>query len=165
VRAPPPFEMDCRETAPWRAAQAALWALAGACAGAWGVSALDGGEGLLAQALQGPLPALVGVLAVTALAAGLGWWLARPLALRLGWTGREWVVGAPGQPAASPARVRLMVDLGAWVLLRLQPAGGRTRWLGVARGAAAGPWHLLRAALYCPPFELQAPRDQGGAPS
>lgn len=171
MRAPPPFEMDCRETAPWRAAQAALWALAGACLGAWGVTALDALDGPLAAALQGPAPALAGVLALTAAAAGLGWRLARPLRAHLAWTGREWVAGFAPQPAAGPAQVRLMIDLGGWLLLRVRVPGvpggpgGRARWLGVARAAAGADWHLLRAALYCPPFELPAPRDQGGAPS
>lgn len=160
MHAPPPFECTCSDGPLWRAAQAALWALAAAGLAAWA---------------QGPVWVL---LAAVVAGAALGWRLSRPVPVRLAWDGARWRVGFGAQAAGSSgpagscahgapgavATVQATLDLGGWMLLKLRPAGGPVRWLGVSRTAAAGPaWHLLRAAVYCAPPDLTARTDEGRA--
>ena len=106
MRAPPAFEVTLRDAPGWRAAQAVLWALAGAGLGAWlgaaldgqfdhGLAGLFGGEPAGAQALAEVARAAAS-LTLALLAGAIGWWLARPVQARLRWSGR---LGA-GQPLA-----------------------------------------------------------------
>ena len=86
-----------------------------------------------------------------------------PPAVQLNWDGAVWTCGVwPVQP-------QVMVDTGgAWLLLRLRPAGPATaqsvppshaaggrapRWLPVSQRDAGPAWHALRAAVYCRPPE------------
>ena len=91
-------------------------------------------------------------------AAGLGALLARralpPDGHQLLWDGQAWALRlrSPANPmAAAPPTPLLSVvmtlDLGGWLLLRLRPVTGNTRWQ-VARSACVGAaWHGLRVAL------------------
>ncbi len=104
------------------------------------------------------LPGLLAGLALALLAGGGGaWWARRALPAdgdHLQWDGQRWTLalrsapgGLPG-PAETPLlQVELALDLGAWLLLRLQLANGQQRWQ-VARASVAGTaWHGLRVAL------------------
>ena len=74
---------------------------------------------------------------------------------QLVWDGQAWalLVRVTGDRMTATYRIPLAgigmtLDLGAWLLLRLQPATGGTRWQ-VARARCVGPaWHGLRVALF-----------------
>ena len=91
--------------------------------------------------LQRPAwPALLVALPVAALA----WRQARPESVTLAWDGQHWTAdGCPG-------KVDLMIDLGPWVLLRLQPdePARRAIWIPVSAADAGAARHALRAAVY-----------------
>lgn len=108
----------------WRALHALLPALAGAALAGWAV-----------------LPPAA-VAAAAALAGLAGWALqpASPFSLR--WDGEHWQVdGLPGG-------ADVMIDLGAWMLLRHRASAGGVRWLALSRADAGPAWPALRAALY-----------------
>jgi hypothetical protein len=50
--------------------------------------------------------------------------------------------------------LRVLIDLGIWMLLRFVPAAGdhsaRTAWLPVQRSGLQDAWHALRCAVYSP---------------
>jgi hypothetical protein len=108
---------------------------------------------------------------LSALSAGWwGWWgwrMATVPASRLTWDGREWRLrprmSRPGRTAASaeyplPAECvcspQVMIDLGGWMLLRLDnPSSGSwnkavPRWWAVSEHLAGASWHGLRVALH-----------------
>ena len=59
------------------------------------------------------------------------------------WDGQVW--HADGQPGS----LDLMIDLNAWMLLRLRPVtGGRARWLALTAADAGASIQALRTALY-----------------
>lgn len=74
------------------------------------------------------------------------WLPCRPRRLR--WTGQAWDCIDAGRPEALSA-VCVQIDLGPWLLLRLQPqAPAAQRAWAVARAEVAGAdWHALRVAL------------------
>jgi hypothetical protein len=129
MRVAPPVQALSCSTGLWRSFQQALLALSTAVATGWAGAQL-GAEGAM--------------LAGAALAMGLAaaWWAGhRPVAppRRLAWDGAAWQVeGLAGQ-------VRLMIDLGDWMLLRFSP--GR-RWLPLSRRDAGTDWQALRVALH-----------------
>ena len=131
MRTPPAFDLTLRDAPLWCALQVALWALAGAGLASWWQAGA------------------VGCVLAAALAGVIGWRLGPPQMARVRWSGQRWELQAPD--GWQPAVLRAMLDLGGWMLLRVQPVGGRGCWVGVS-GAALGPsGHLLRAALYCAP--------------
>ena len=100
------------------------------------------------------LAAATGIAAATALGAVLAKRALPPDGDQLVWDGQAWTlqVRGCGKRMAATRRIPLTcvvmtLDLGAWLLLRLQPATGGLRWQ-VARAACVGPaWHGLRVAL------------------
>ena len=158
MRAPPAFDLTLRDAPGWRVAQTMLWVLAGAGLGAWLAAALEswlesGLAGLLGGGHAGPSRAAVAQAAVcvslAALAGAVGWRLGRSESLQVRWSGRRWELHEPAH--WRPAALRLMLDLGGWMLLRVQPDGGRPRWVGASDADIGPAGHLLRAALYCAP--------------
>jgi hypothetical protein len=124
-------------------------------------AALTAWAGLQAG-LGGSPPAWAAGLAWIAAAAAAGAWLARRAlpadGAQLTWDGASWALttrassgalaGTPGACVQRPIKqVAMALDLGAWILLRLQVGAGGARWQ-VVRAACAGPaWHGLRLAL------------------
>jgi len=125
-------------------------------------SALTAWAGLHAG-WAGSLPAWLAGLVWVGAAALFGAWLARRAlpadGAHLTWDGASWALttrpsrggtpaGTTGPGVRAPVRqVVVTLDLGAWMLLRLQTQVGATRWQ-VVRAASAGPaWHGLRLAL------------------
>jgi len=92
--------------------------------------------------------------AASVLLVGAGLWSLRPQpAQRLRWDGLAWwLMPTPAGPERI-GEVRLMLDLGAHLLLQFAAAepghGPRRHWLALSRFATLGDWHGLRCALYC----------------
>ena len=67
----------------------------------------------------------------------------------LAWDGAIWQWSA-GAAAPCPGDLRVMADLGGWVLLRFAPTS-RARpptWLAMSRRQGGAQWPIWRAALY-----------------
>ncbi|WP_207184480.1 hypothetical protein [Rubrivivax gelatinosus] len=122
--------MTCSGGAPWRACQALLAALAAAALAAWA-------HGWLADGYPSAFFSLAAALAAGAFA----WRLAVPRAVDLRWDGSSWSADGAG------CRAEIVIDLGRWMLLRLDAP---RRWLALDAREAGGRLHLLRAALYSP---------------
>ncbi len=62
----------------------------------------------------------------------------------LAWDGQTWRLGERA------VRPRVALDLGGWMLLRLDPADapGRRHWLPLSAAVAGAAWPPLRAALF-----------------
>jgi len=67
----------------------------------------------------------------------------------LAWDGATWM-WAPGHSQPAAGELRVMIDLGAWMLLRLVPTASaqRASWLTASRRQAAALWPLWRAAIF-----------------
>jgi hypothetical protein len=79
----------------------------------------------------------------------------------LRWTGARWQLTATGDAgdAGCDGNVRVMIDLGPWMLLRFTPNDVRRRagsWLPVQRSGLESRWHGLRCAVYAPPAKDDA---------
>ena len=132
----------------WRWAVLALSVLVAMLAVAW--VAASG-----SPARSWPWPVSVAGLAL------LGAWLVavqpRLRPVTLAWDGQGWqLAAATGQAhtAAVAGDLSVAIDLGAWMLLRFDPAGPsagrRPRWIPAQRAGHAGQWHALRCAVYSP---------------
>ena len=93
------------------------------------------------------------VIAASLLACALGTTLAWRVVRRhgkglLNWNGADWS-WAPDATAPAAGKLRVMIDLGAWMLLRFAPADAarRATWLAASRRQAAGAWPQWRTAL------------------
>jgi len=143
VRAAPPVSVRCSGGLPWRALRVALPALAATAVAAW----VLGHAGL-------PAP---WALAVAPVAAAACWAPTSAVPAVLAWDGQRWT--ADGEPGA----LDVMVDAGAWLLLRLRPDGRpRPRWIAVTAAEAGPAMHALRAAAYA--AAAGAALDAGAAP-
>jgi hypothetical protein len=70
----------------------------------------------------------------------------RPIDLR--WDGQAWYLGDATSDAV-PGELGVMLDLGAWMLLRFKPLpSGKVVWLPVQRRGLEAEWHALRCAVY-----------------
>ena len=146
MRQPPPVAVTCSGGVPWRAGRAALAAAAAASFAAWAGGHLRDG------ALGWPV-----ALLLSGLAGWSAWRAAAPRPLELAWDGCCW--SADGRPGACEP----MLDLGGWLLLRLRPADAPARWIAVTAGEAGPRWHALRAALYAPRIDDDAPAGEARA--
>jgi hypothetical protein len=95
-------------------------------------------------------------LAVSAGVVLVGGWSCRLSAVSLRWDGERWWLGRTNDIGTEPWGVQPFVrlDLGAWMLLQLQPhpdgprPPNRYRWLPIERTGLGPQWHGLRCALY-----------------
>jgi hypothetical protein len=141
MRAAPALRVTVRRFAAWRAAVALLCATAAAALAGWSLS-------------------LSWACAAAVLAAAISLPLTRRAPLPLSWDGEQWHAGPDGAPAVTP---RVMLDLGDFLLLRLDGAG-RAGWLPVQRRGLDGSWHALRCALYSPRPAASVPPDDPASP-
>ncbi|WP_298231525.1 hypothetical protein [uncultured Azohydromonas sp.] len=97
-----------------------------------------------------PLAALGAAVVVALLMAGLLWRRSGVAACALTWDGAQWWLLARGESAPRAGRVQLMIDLGAWLLLRFRAVQGDARghWLALSQARHCPHWHALRCALY-----------------
>ena len=130
MRTAPPVSVRCSGGAAWHALRAGLPALAAGALAAWAL----GHAGWPAS------PAL----AVVLLAAAVAWRPAQPSPVSLAWDGQRW------QTDGTPGALSVMIDAGAFLLLRLRPEGQRegSRWIAVTAREAGPAMHALRAAAY-----------------
>jgi hypothetical protein len=142
MHAAPPVRI---ETAPDRAWRCFVSASAGAAAAslvAW-VAMLRG--------MTGTDAAWLAMLAAASVAP-VAWWAGRRRESRAGalvWDGAAWA-WAPERGEAATGELRVMIDLGAWMLLRFAPAGARhgALWRAASRRQAPALWPAWRAALH-----------------
>ena len=144
MHAAPPVRMSLAPEARWHGFVAL-------CAG---FAAANGSAWIVAMLYWPALTVIVvaGLAAVLAMA-GATWALRRgePGGGVLNWDGAAWSwAPGPTQPVAGEPRV--VIDLGAWMLLRFAPIEppSHTRWLALSRRQAAAAWPLWRAALFSP---------------
>ena len=130
MRTAPPVSVRCSGGAAWHALRAGLPALTAGALAAWALG-------------HAGWPTSPG-LAVVLLVALLAWPLTRPATVSLAWDGQRWQ--ADGMPGA----LSVMIDAGAFLLLRLRPEGRRegSRWIAVTAREAGPAMHALRAAAY-----------------
>ena len=157
MRAAPALDAVLDEARPERALLVALHVLAGLVLLVW--------AGLLtSQDIRG-VGELVVCFAVVLVCALLGWLLARsalpPRGGRILWTGQRWILREEGD--LDLLRVHLAIDLGTWLLLRLQSTKKSMPCWRIARRSTAGPvWHALRVALHAHSGVNKA-NDESGA--
>jgi hypothetical protein len=142
----PAVHLSLEADTPWRVGLCLLCATAAATPAAW-----------LALWLQAPPLGALGVAALAALPAlVLPWRRAVPDAAALAWDGAQWWLYPRGQAQPQAGRVRLMMDLGLWLLLRFAPlpapapAVPGVRWLALSQSRHGSHWHALRCALHAP---------------
>jgi len=147
MHAAPPVRMSLAPDAAWRT-------FATACAGA---AAGNLAAWIGSQANRPAAEVAVLALLAAALAAALAWCsLRRGNAGRgiLSWDGAawQWAPGQaqPGDSQPSPGELRVMVDLGGWILLRFVPGASaqRVNWMVASRRQGGAQWPLWRAALF-----------------
>ncbi|WP_284615567.1 hypothetical protein [Aquabacterium humicola] len=152
MRAAPPavdIELGCGRRE--RAAAAALYGLAGAVIAVWLCLLLE----------RNPvLPAFAAALAGLAVGAKI----LRPVCGHLRWDGAAWTLAQPGHTPLALRRVRLQIDLGGWLLLRIEPIGpARPGWCGIAQKDIGAAWHGVRLALYQGPMDADTLALDDGA--
>ena len=150
MRDSPVFAVRVHRFEVWRSAVAAV-ALAGVAASlAWAVAtAASNGE-----SSAGVLAAIAVALTAATVAAALS--LARVPSGMLSCRGDEWSFAADAGASRS-GRLRVALDLGAFLLLRLECRQRRSVWLPVQKRGLEHDWHALRCAVYSPPRNAAAP--------
>lgn len=138
MRASPACQVVLKRFGVWRAAVTGLALLSVACIVSW-----------LATRGSPITPGLVGsVIAATVGTIFLLRSLLRMPQRQLRWDGQVWHL------ATVPGELAVVVDLGAWMLLRFAPADStratRAVWLPVQRRGLEAQWHALRCAVYSP---------------
>ena len=148
MRAAPAVSVTCNRAGAWRGFLALIPALAAAALVAWALGHLQ----------RPAWPAFLVALPVAALV----WRQARPELLTLAWDGQHW------RADGCPGHLRLMIDLGSWMLLRLRPdePARRAIWIPVSAADAGATQHALRAAVYnhsSKPTPSPPPAERGTA--
>ena len=146
MRASPAFEVSLHRFGVWRSAVLLLAALGVAAITAWLITR------------ERPIGLAAMIAAAFAVAVSMGWAvsLLHVPAVGLRWDGQFWhlvaVVAMPDE--ATPGDLRVVIDLGPWMLLRFSAAEPARRWsaiwLPVQRRGLETQWHALRCAVYSP---------------
>ena len=139
MRAAPPVEIGLGTGRRERTVVALVWAAALMALVSWGQL-----RGWVAYAAGWAVAgAIVGAV--------FGWCIATPMQGRITWDGRAWSWQAPHSLVRRPmGELRLMFDLGTWMLLCTDNVGWRRRWCGISAGDAGPEWHGLQLALRNP---------------
>lgn len=136
MHAPPDFRISVRRFGVWRVASALVAAVSTAVACAWLLLAFESEPWMVATLAFNGL-VLVAVMG-------------RPIApIRLNWDGQVWHLGPDRGQASTNGGLRVMLDLGNWMLLRFLPASGRrTVWVPVQRLGHETEWAGLRHTVF-----------------
>ena len=99
------------------------------------------------------LPACWWLMVTLPLPAWLGWRLSAVAPRHLQWDGQTWRLAAVDFDEPGDAiHVRVVIDLGGWLLLRCRPVDGPWRlrhiYLPLSRASSGASWGSLRATLY-----------------
>ena len=146
MRTSPSFETTIAHFGLWRAGVALLGLLAAAALAAWAFTTPAPWPVAMAAGLLAAIPCIV--------AAGILVLRCPPVHLR--WDGSSWWWSRGGDPQDRlPIEVTVAVDLGRWMLLRLDRADGArwrraSTWLPAQRRGHEVHWHALRCAVYSP---------------
>lgn len=144
----PPFEFPVCPSRAWRAFVAALGVAAAGSIALW-----VGLDDLRRASVAWWAAGAAGALACALLAGSL--WPRGTS--RLAFDGSAWRWLPPGSAAGAegiPVRPGVAIDLGGFLLLKLEAPGRRARWLPLERRGDAPIWHAMRCALH-------DARDQG----
>ncbi|MGE3547194.1 MAG: hypothetical protein AB7L28_24930 [Kofleriaceae bacterium] len=157
MKAAPPVRVMVGRSGAVRGGVSLLVALAAGATTSWVAGRLDV-PGAVAAATAIPISIL-------------GFWFAfgrfGGVPQHLSWNGQAWFL-APADRVDMPARegrVRVMIDAGAWMLIRFDAAArpGRVTWLAAVRAGQGPGWHGLRCAVYSPPPSV-GPDSVGAVP-
>ncbi len=148
MRAAPAVTVLARRAGAWRALHIGAPALAAAAVAAW----------LLTPRWLEPRHAAMAALLAAVIAAVLAWRPSRLAPVVLSWNGQQWAADA------QVGQLHVMIDLGAWLLLRLRPAQGAALWIPVTAADAGPALHALRAAVHARQ-PLAEPAPTGAAPA
>lgn len=146
MRASPAFEVSLHRFGVWRSAVLLLAALGLAAMAAWLITR------------ERPIGLAAMIAAAFAAAVSVGWAvsLLQTPAVGLRWDGQFWHLDVPAATPseATPGDLRVVIDLGPWMLLRFRAAEPGRRspavWLPVQRRGLEAQWHALRCAVYSP---------------
>lgn len=144
MRAAPAVQVHVQRFVAWNGMLMSVGVMAMAACSAWFVARGD------------DLPAWSeGVIAAAVLIAWVGAWTSlRCHPVRLRWDSRHWYLAQPDRRVdeTGPAQVQVMIDAGAWLLLRFVPEGRPSQqlaqWIPVQRSGLEDQWHALRCAVY-----------------
>jgi hypothetical protein len=134
----------------WRSAVAvvALAAIATSLAWAFATAASNAEHSIVVVA------SIAAALTAATIAAAVS--LARVPAGVLSCRDDAWSFVADGG-ASRTGRLRVAIDCGPFLLLRLEPSSHRSVWLPVQRRGLEHDWHALRCAVYSPPRNAAGP--------
>lgn len=171
MRSPLPVSLDIGPEPVWLGLQTLALGLAVSVSAFWAAALAEVGPRWAgAAAASGLLPAGLAVLLGRSRSRRRG-------PLRLVFDGQAWTCARPGRsPDREHCAPVVALDLGGWMLLRIDPAGAadapaqagpagwaglraRRCWVALSRRSAAAHWHALRVALYC------ADTGQSGRPA
>lgn len=138
MRAAPAVQTVLAPDALWRWLMRALAATTLAGLTAWALSWAGASDPVIA------LAAAAAALAGAAIGPRL---MAAPAGV-LRWDGTVWSWQPQGSELAQTGALAVMIDLGPWMLLRLQPAGARAVWLPLSQTACGPAWRALRTAAH-----------------
>lgn len=144
MRAAPPLRVKVERFDVWNALLAGLGLLVVLVAGVWFASDHGG-----LPPWCGWLFAFFTAASVLGVGCGLRW---LPVFLR--WDSRHWYCARQGNADQEdgPRRVRVPIDLGVFMLLRLESHDDSNpmspRWLPVQRRGLPADWHALRCAVH-----------------
>ena len=153
MQAAPAVQVHLHRFAAWNTLVICMSAAATAACGAWFFARGD------------DLPAWSGGLIAGSLFFALrgAWVSTRRERVRLRWDSQHWFLDeSEGRTEeVGPLQVQVMVDAGAWLLLKLIPQAGvivpSSRWLPVQRRGIEDQWHALRCAAYSPRADSAKP--------
>jgi hypothetical protein len=131
VRAAPAVELDIRRGGAWLWIAALLSGVCAAALAAWVTQRVE-------------LPAAPITASAAFIAGSLLGWRFTPIDTGvLGWDGRQW------RFAGQAGDLRVMFDVGPWLLLRFDASDTRRRaWLATSERTAGNAWTALRTAVY-----------------
>lgn len=158
MRSAPPIRLGVGIDRPWRVALAATAFVSAAMTAVWAWQVLR--SPLMPAALQ--WLALAATLTVVAYGVAVWRRVVRQPGLDLAWDGQCWTLALATDATPSAQRVacgvRVDLDGGRWLLLRLMPLVGGVACAGPARWRPARAWHVALQAGCHPPATWHALR-------
>jgi len=155
MRESPAVQVHLRRFGAWRAAVVSIALAAVAASTAWAVAQ----AGSHADRDLAVVLAVAGVLSAATIALAVS--LARVASGVLASEAGSWTFTPDAGPSRSGA-LTVAIDLGSFLLLRLESRGHAHVWLPVQRRGLEPEWHALRCAVHSPPRPAPAPRVERG---